>query len=95
MSTLSIVAAPLLDRTDDDLLTDLGIARGDLTSDAVTITQELAARARNVGLSGLYGPSAADPEDPLAATIVIFPRHLDRVRVANEWVGPFPEDLLE
>lgn len=95
MSTLSIRDAPLLDLTDSQVLDTFNLTRVDLVGDELKPTQQVADLARNEGLAGLIAPSAADPDDPLAATIVVFPDHLDHVSVEHESVQPFPEELLQ
>jgi len=96
MSTLLIREAPLLDLNDLHVLEELRVTRQDLLNDEdLMLTQRLAQWARDEGLAGVIAPSAADPEDPAAATIVIFADHLDRVSVEHESVEPFPEELLE
>jgi hypothetical protein len=95
MSTLLIRDAPLLDLTDPDVRERLNVTREELLDDDdLTAPQQFADRARGEGLAGVIGPSASDPRDPAAATIVIFHDHLDVVTVEDESVGPFPEEFI-
>jgi RES domain-containing protein len=93
MSTVAIRDARLLDLTHPKTLEELDLKRDDLVGDDLTLTQELADRARDEGLAGVLGPSAAEPADPAVKTVVIFPEHLGCVTVEDESVEPFPGEL--
>jgi RES domain-containing protein len=59
----------VLDLTDSDVQTRLGISRGDLIADDDAVCQALADLAANAGFEAVLGPSAALPDD---ATLAVF-----------------------
>lgn len=84
------VELEVLDLTDEQTRTHLGVDEADLVSDDYGITQTIAAEARAAGLDGVLAPSAALPG---RETLVVFSHALTTVRAERSEIRQPPPRL--